>query len=403
MRVRWVVQDSDRPGGVESVVRRLNAGLIGRGVDSAVFSWLPMRLDDVRETSSRVWFRAKLTMARERNGAARRAADTLREELLREPDSVAILDPGSLPVARYLAGIPRWGLHMHWHPDVILRPWRHLQGDRVPLPLTLLVSARMRAVGRQNARILDHAPFLVTLTESHTATFRRMHHHVHQIANPVDCIPFEPPAGGETVTVGYVGRLSHEKGPDVLIEALASSPVLRQTEVVVAGAGPIQTQIMRRADDLGLRHVQFLGWVEDTGAVLRHIDVMVLPSRAEGVPLVVIEALAAGCRVVAADAGSGVRDLLRGGQLGTIVPVGDAAALGAAIEAAVADAREGRLPDQYLIDDLVTTHYPELVLDAWVDLLREETASGAATALGTTFHRSHRKSTSILRRGRELF
>lgn len=371
----WVVEDINRSGGVETVVRRLDAGLKQRGVDSAVLSWLPEASEDLRGRRPRDWLLAKVRTARTREAMARAVGMDLGITLQEQTELVAILDPGSLSLARYLVGIPRWGVHMHWDPDVFFRPWRHLEGDQVPPPLVLLASARMRAVARRNVRVLRSAPFLVALTESHREQFRRIHPAIHQISNPVSVVPTEAVADHEDVTVGYVGRLSHEKGPDVLIEALARSRSLRQLRVLVAGAGPLEAEVRQRANELGLDLVEFLGWVDDARSVLRRVDVLVLPSRVEAVPLVLVEALATGCRVVASDAGSGVRDLLRAGQLGTIVPANDAVALGEAIEAAVDDVRAGHRANADLVQALVAEHTPKRVIDAWLEILDEEVRS----------------------------
>jgi glycosyltransferase involved in cell wall biosynthesis len=87
------------------------------------------------------------------------------------------------------------------------------------------------------------------------------------------------------------------------------------------------------------------------------------------VPLVLVEALAAGCRVVATEAGTGVRDVLEHGAAGRIVPVDDVSRLASAIGAAVTDVRSGAAPDTEVVDTIVRRHDPDVVLDAWVGLL----------------------------------
>jgi glycosyltransferase involved in cell wall biosynthesis len=173
--------------------------------------------------------------------------------------------------------------------------------------------------------------------------------------------------------LGYVGRLSFEKGPDIFIEALSRlTDRVGSIRTLVAGAGPLDGQVQRLVDERGVKRVEFLGWVDDPGPVLATVDVLVLPSRAEAVPLVLAEALAAGCLVVAADAGGGVRDVLGGGALGRIVKTEDPAALASAIEAAISDVRDGRVPDRAMVESLLAAHEPIRVFEAWVRLLTIE-------------------------------
>ena len=375
MQVRWVLEDASRPGGVESVVRTLNEGLCERGVDSTVLSWLPP-VERPGRGSVLSWFRVRAAEARRRSRAARSAAAELARDLASDPDLVVLLDPGSLSVARHLRGLPRWGVHMHWSPDLILRPWRYTGGDGVPPLLVLLVRARLAWVGFGNRRVLGGAPFLVTLTPSHTRQLGRIQGAITEVSNPVAFgTPSPRPEPGPVVTLGYVGRLAWEKGPDVLMDALSGGDgVLAGTELLVAGSGPLDEDIRARAQPVASTPTTFLGWVADPWDVLERVDVIVLPSRSEGVPLVLVEALAAGCLVVAAEAGSGVRDVLADGRLGRIVPVGDHLAQREAMSAAVSDVRAHRRNDPDLVRETVERHSLENVLDRWVALLADLTA-----------------------------
>ena len=371
MQVLWVLEEADRPGGVESVVAALDAGLHERGGASAVLSWLPA---SVRASTGTVgWFRERAAQAVARAKAARATAGLLERRMREEPDLVVMLDPGSLDVARHLRGHPQWGIHVHWSPDLILRPWRHLE-ETVPRPLLPIVKARLATVARRNRAVLVSAPFVVTLTPSHSAALRPLAKQVHEIPNPATFGATRRERAAERpVRVAYVGRLSPEKDPGLLLDALdAAGGSLDGVEVVIAGAGPSEAGLRARA--AGRPGLTFLGWVSDPWAVLVESDVLVVPSRTEGVPLVIVEALAAGCSVVATDSSSGVRDVLADGRLGRIVPVGDPTALRAALEAAVSDVRAGRNPDAALLDDLRRRHDPATVLDRWVEMLGAESA-----------------------------
>ena len=129
------------------------------------------------------------------------------------------------------------------------------------------------------------------------------------------------------------GRLEEQKGHDLLFEAL--STVLRQGldfTLVVAGEGSRRSWLEQQALSLRLApRVQFVGQVEDVGSLLAAADAVLLPSRWEGLPLVLLEAMARGRPIVASAVG-GVPDVIQDGVNGTLVPPGDAAALAVALE-----------------------------------------------------------------------
>ena len=377
LQVRWVLEDAKRPGGVEHVVAALDAGLRGRGVDSEVHSWRRTSQDAERAVRGG-WLLGKVAAAHGRSGAADAAARALARDLKADPDLVVLLDPGSLDVARRLPLELRWGVHVHWSPDLLLQPWRHVGGEGVSGLFAGLLQLRLRQVGRRNAGVLRRAPFLVTLTPSHTELLVSDARHVIEVPNPVALRPTQartPPAG--VPTVGFVGRLVWEKGPDVFLEAVA---LLRRrlgsVKVVIAGSGPWEAELRAMATSLGLSDISWLGWVDDTTSVFSALDVLILPSRTEALGLVLLQALAAGCSVVAADAGSGVRDVLLGGRLGAIVAVNDPAALASSTEEVLANPPRDREGFERQLDELRTTHDPERVLDRWQELLADLGGSG---------------------------
>ncbi|MGD1000935.1 MAG: glycosyltransferase [Candidatus Brocadiia bacterium] len=140
----------------------------------------------------------------------------------------------------------------------------------------------------------------------------------------------------------FVGSLLPVKGIDVLMEAFlamrARNPALfAQTQLLIAGEGPKRSWIVRRMADEGLSgSVKLLGHVgrERIARLMSAADVLALPSRNEGCPNVVLEALACGTPVVAARVGA-VPDLLDESS-GIIVPPEDRAQFAAALERALA-------------------------------------------------------------------
>ena len=131
----------------------------------------------------------------------------------------------------------------------------------------------------------------------------------------------------------FVGNLVPEKGPDVLVEALGRSELGGlNARVTFIGEGGLKDELRARTAALGLRdRVSFLGRLPPDEVALRisASDVLCLPSRREGCPNVVLEALASGRPVVAASVG-GVPELLHDGN-GVMVPPADPPALAAAI------------------------------------------------------------------------
>ncbi len=146
--------------------------------------------------------------------------------------------------------------------------------------------------------------------------------------------PNAPPTGGPHLVA--IGRLSEQKGFSLLIEAVsltvATHPDLRLTLV---GDGPMRPEIEALIAANGLsRHITLAGWQDEVGVkhALAAAQALILPSFAEGLPMVVMEAMAAG-RPVIATAIAGVPELVVAGETGWIVPAGDAVALAEAIAA----------------------------------------------------------------------
>lgn len=103
--------------------------------------------------------------------------------------------------------------------------------------------------------------------------------------------------------VGWVGRLIPIKGCDVLLDALARIPTVPWTAVVVGG-GPQADELRETARALGLaERIHFAGPLEDAARVFSAFDLLVISSRSEGTPMVLLEAMGAGVPVVATDVG----------------------------------------------------------------------------------------------------
>jgi glycosyltransferase involved in cell wall biosynthesis len=139
-----------------------------------------------------------------------------------------------------------------------------------------------------------------------------------------------------TPLVIAVGRLSPQKNPAALVRSLAQ--VQSQFRAVIVGDGPDHEAVRLEIDRLGLADkVMLVGERADVSEFLRGADVFASSSRYEGLPIAVLEAMAAGLPVVAFAVG-GVPELVVDETTGLLVPAGDEASLGAALERLLADA-----------------------------------------------------------------
>ena len=139
--------------------------------------------------------------------------------------------------------------------------------------------------------------------------------------------------GDGPLRILFLGRLGERKGVPELLQALAS-PALRRApwRAIFAGDGEVG-RFRTEAVVLGLdQKVRLSGWVDKAGAraLLADSDVLVLPSRNEGLPVAILEAMAHGLAVVASDVGA-IPDVIDDGDNGLLVAPGDVASLAAAL------------------------------------------------------------------------
>jgi len=128
--------------------------------------------------------------------------------------------------------------------------------------------------------------------------------------------------------VGIVGRLVPIKNHRLFLRAAAQVAACKpQARFVIVGDGLLRRDLRAEAESLGIGdRVVFTGWRRDLPRIYADLDVLVVSSNNEGTPVSVIEAMAAGCPVVATRVG-GLPDLIVDGVNGVLVPPGDAGAL----------------------------------------------------------------------------
>jgi len=136
---------------------------------------------------------------------------------------------------------------------------------------------------------------------------------------------------GEPVLLA-AGRLSPEKDFSSLLKAFREVLSQRKARLIIFGEGPERTNLEELASSLGIeKYVSFPGFIKNLPAHMARASLFILSSRWEGLPTVLIEALAVGTPVVSTDCPSGPREILEDGKWGKLVPVGDIEALAQAI------------------------------------------------------------------------
>jgi glycosyltransferase involved in cell wall biosynthesis len=135
----------------------------------------------------------------------------------------------------------------------------------------------------------------------------------------------------DIMVIGFVGRLVNQKAPELLVEAAArTAQILPRTRLAIVGSGPLESSLRELAGRLGVcDRILWLGQ-RDAKTVLAGFDVFAMSSRYEGLPYVLLEAMAAGLPVVATKS-SGGELLIQPGVNGTLVPSDDPAALAEAL------------------------------------------------------------------------
>lgn len=173
---------------------------------------------------------------------------------------------------------------------------------------------------------------------------------------------------GEPPVVLGVGRLVKQKDFPTLIRAFARVRATRPARLLLLGRAK-NTKKRRRLTDLidalGVAaDVQLAGYVDNPPAYMNRAAVLVLSSAWEGLPGVLIEALACGCPIVSTDCPSGPSEILAGGRFGRLIPIGDAAAMASAIIATL-DAP----PDRAALRDRAGEFGADRAIDRYLRIL----------------------------------
>lgn len=285
-----------------------------------------------------------------------------------------LLAPGKWQLGAVMAGLRR--LHREWAPDVVCA--HGYKAGFYALWLRLLTGCpciafsrgwtsenlKVRMYGWLDKALVRFADRVVAVSQAQRRRLERVLVPVRKIRVVENAVTFAPEDAGAAVETASVraelgiaaqaplilaaGRLSPEKGCRYLLAAvdgiLARFPEAR---VLIAGDGPDEAMLRAQAARLqGAAHVHFLGFRNDMRRLLRQADVLALPSLSEGLPNVVLEAMASGLPVVATRVG-GVPELVQDGVTGLLVEPRQPAALAQAIVRLLDDrALAGKLAQQ---------------------------------------------------------
>ena len=190
--------------------------------------------------------------------------------------------------------------------------------------------------------------------------------------------------GNGIPVIGFVGRLTRDKGIDTLLEALS---LLRAdgTDVQLLVVGPQDGEpdsavYIERLRSTG-SHVVTVDWVEDVRPYFALMDIHVLPSIREGFPNVVLEASAMGIPTVTTDA-TGAVDSVRHGKTGLVVETGDAEALATAVRSLLSDAETAQRYGEAAREWVSSSFHPQQVVRSLLALPEDDRHGGAERAAG---------------------
>lgn len=240
-----------------------------------------------------------------------------------------------------------------------------LLGRRTAGPLVIKVAGldvpRGRGLRtRLRLALLKRADAVVALTDGMRAELQALGvpaERLHVIPNGVDGERFRPPSAGERARaraargldpehtmVLYLGRLEHVKGPDLALAAfgdLARNGAADRATLLIAGDGPLLPELQEAARSLAGR-VELLGAVSDPVELYRAADLVIAPSRSEGLSNTLLEAMASGLAILASDI-RGNRALLHDGVTARLVPPAREPLAGALAELLLAPDRRAAL------------------------------------------------------------
>ncbi|MDC4205468.1 MAG: glycosyltransferase [Candidatus Manganitrophus sp.] len=178
--------------------------------------------------------------------------------------------------------------------------------------------------------------------------------------------------GPDDYVIGAIGRLAPVKGHEYLIQAMASIlPQIPQSRLLIAGEGSLRDPLQGLIEHLGLaKRAKLIGYVHNVRDFLSLIHVYVLPSLSEGMPISLLEAMAAGKPVIATSVG-GIREVIQTPDIGVLVPSCDPQALANAVTTMYRDGQWAEQIGKMGRETVIGRFSSRSMADQYITLYRE--------------------------------
>ena len=200
--------------------------------------------------------------------------------------------------------------------NIRILSWEHFNANVEWNPITSNLARRLAA---------RYAEKIVVLTQDDKSIFKMRYHadNVVCIPNPIT-IRVDKPSPLDVRCVLAIGRFTYQKGFDMLIDAWALTKCRKEGwQLRILGGGELESSLRKQALCLNLDSIVFEPFCQDVISLYRNASMYVMSSRFEGLPLVLIEALAMGLPIVSFDCETGPKDIVDNGVNGVLVPTGD--------------------------------------------------------------------------------
>ncbi len=244
-------------------------------------------------------------------------------------------------------------------PDYILNAGSHLLYEMLPEIKKVygnicVVDLLFNTEGHVKSH-LEYREYISSTFAESTEVFNWLMHtagwppnQIKKIASGVDLFKFQPKSrpkflvdkydiNENDLVVGFSGRLSEEKGPEFFVEIANLCQGTSNLRFVMTGSGPMSMVLKKQIELLPTPiKFEFAGLVDEVEPYLALYDILILPSRVDGRPQVVMEALACGVPVIASNVGA-LPDLIEDGRNGYLVPIGNVRAFAARVRELSAD------------------------------------------------------------------
>ncbi len=300
--------------------------------------------------------RYSLKMPYQANGRIEGLAATLKRifklrKMLKQAEATVVIS--FLPVPNIVSILATWGLGL-W---LVISERNDPQRQLLPYPWEIL-----------RKRLYRYAD-IITVNSKGAGTYLQTYvpeEKIRYIPNPAPVASSHNRADLAGPTILTVGRLTDQKAHDVLISAFARiASAYPQWRLAIIGEGHLKRQLVKQAEGLGIcDQIDWLGEISDPFPYYRAAEIFVLPSRFEGTPNVLLEAMSCGIPSIVTDASPGPLEYVELDKSGLVVPVDNSQELATAMKRMIDDKdlrhRFGRAGQQCLSNNQI-----EVVLRQW--------------------------------------